>query len=65
MIAHLYTLLLLPAPAVPATSGGGVMRQRRTVQASTGWAPDNAAQLARARRRRRQQQFIAIHSLTH
>lgn len=67
MISHLYTLLLAtPAPAAPAaTRGGGITtKPRRTVQASNGLPLDNTAALLRARRRR-QQQFLAIHLLTH
>lgn len=68
MIGHLYTLLLAaPAPIAPAaTRGGGVTtKPRRTARPGTGLPLDNTAALLRAKRRRRQQQFLAIHLITH
>lgn len=59
-------VLLVPAEAPPARTGGGITtKPRRTVQVSNGLPLDNTAALLRARRRRRQQQFLAIHLLTH
>lgn len=66
MIGHLCPLLLSPVAAPPARAGGGIVtKPRRTARPGTGLPLDNTAALLRAKRRRRQQQFLAIHLLTH